>query len=202
MRASLFLQLGIGLIVGVVLAVVGVFVLEKPYTYQGSVIDPPSQAADFTLEATDGFVFRLAEQRGKVVLLFFGYTHCPDVCPTTLYDYKQIIEQLGRQVDDVQFVFVTVDPERDTLEHLAAYVTAFDPRILGLSGSPEALNEVYAHYGVYVEKKDVGSAAGYLVDHTARVYVIDRDGNLSLTFPFGMEAEAMAEDISHLLEEG
>jgi len=165
-------------------------------------IDPPAPAADFTLQAADGSTFRLSEQRGNVVLLFFGYTHCPDVCPTTLYDYKQVIQSLGEDADRVRFAFVTVDPERDTLDLLGAYVTAFDPHIVALSGSQEALDEVYDIFGVFYEKQDVGSAAGYLVDHTARVYVVDADSNLTLTFPFGMEADAMADDISHLLGEG
>lgn len=200
MKSYLFLQLSIGLIVGLALAILGFYTLKTPYTYQGSLIDPPASAADFTLDASDGTAYQLSEQRGNIVLLFFGYTHCPDVCPTTLYDYKQIIQSLDSKAENVQFLFITVDPERDSLDHLAEYVSAFDPAILGLSGTPEALNEIYAHYGVFIEKKDVGSAAGYLVDHTARVYVINADGNLRLTFPFGMTAEAMAEDVEHLLD--
>jgi len=85
---------------------------------------------------------------------------------------------------------------------LAAYVAAFDEQILGLSGAQDALDEVYANFGVFYDKKDVGSAAGYLIDHTARVYVIDAEGKLSLTFPFGMEADAMADDVAHMLGEG
>jgi len=136
------------------------------------------------------------------VLLFFGYTRCPDVCPTTLYDYKQIMQRLGGRSDLVRFVFVTVDAERDSLEHLGAYTEAFDPRIIALGGSPEALAAVYADYGVFIQKNDLGSAAGYLIDHTARVYVVDAAGDLRLTFPFGMEAEDMADDVSYLVGEG
>jgi protein SCO1 len=200
MKSSLIVQLSIALVLGIILAVFAVFALAQPYTYQGSLIDPPAPAADFSLEATDGSTFHLSERRGQVVLLFFGYTHCPDVCPTTLYDYKQVIQQLKGKSDRVDFLFVTVDPERDSLDHLAEYATAFDPGILGLSGKPEVLTEMYQNYGVFVEKKDVGSAAGYLVDHTARVYVIDQSGNLRLTFPFGMQAEAMADDLLHLID--
>ncbi len=202
MTQKVSFQLVFGLIFGLALVAVGAFAFARPYTYQGSLIDPPLPAADFALDATDGSVFQLSEQRGKVVLLFFGYTRCPDVCPTTLYDFKQIIQSLGEQAQDVRFVFVTVDSQRDSLAHLGDYVQAFDPQITALSGSLEALEAVYADYGVFIQKNDLGSAAGYLIDHTARVYVIDADGNLSLTFPFGMEAEAMADDIAHLLEEG
>jgi protein SCO1 len=200
MQRNLILQLGIGLVIGMALAAAGVFALAQPYTYQGSLIDPPAPAADFSLEATDGSSYRLSEQHGEVVLLFFGYTHCPDVCPTTLYDYKQIMQRLKSNTEKVQFLFVTVDPERDSLDHLADYVAAFDASILGLSGSPAKLTEMYQNYGVFVEMKDVGSAAGYLVDHTARIYVIDQGGNLKLTFPFGMQADAMADDLMHLLD--
>lgn len=184
------------------MVIVGAFVFSKPYTFQGSVIDPPAAVPDFALEASDGATFRLSEQRGKVVLLFFGYTHCPDVCPTTLYDFKQVIQSLGEDAENVQFAFVTVDPERDSLAHMAAYVEAFDGQILGLSGTQAALDQVYANFGVFYEKKDVGSAAGYLVDHTARVYVINPAGELNLTFPFGTQAEAMADDVAHILGEG
>lgn len=202
MNRKFLIQLGLGAIFGAAVVILGVFVFAKPYTFQGSVIDPPASVADFALEATDGSTFRLSEQRGNVVLLFFGYTHCPDVCPTTLYDFKQIVQGLDEDAERVQFAFVTVDPERDSLDHLAAYVSAFDEQIVGLSGAQKTLDEVYANFGVFYEKKDVGSAAGYLVDHTARVYVIDAQGNLSLTFPFGMESAAMTDDIAHLLGEG
>lgn len=161
-------------------------------------------APDFTLQIFDelgGGEFTLSEQRGKVVLLFFGYTHCPDVCPTTLYDYKQIKERLGDDAAAVRFVFITVDPERDTRDLLQKYVTTFDPEFVALSDDRANLEPVYAAYGVYAEKNDVGSAAGYLIDHTARIYVIDPAGDLRLTFPFGMPAEAMAADVAHLLRE-
>jgi protein SCO1/2 len=200
MAKKLTLQLAIGLTLGIVL-VLGVFAFAQPYTYQGSLIDPPAPAADFALNATTGDVFHLSEQRGKAVLLFFGYTHCPDVCPTTLYDFKQVKAQLGDQDERVRFVFVTVDPQRDTLGHLGEYVTAFDPDFIGLSGDFDELQTVWDAYGVYRQEQDVGSAAGYLVDHTARVYVISPQGELRLTFPFGMASEAMTDDIRHLIAE-
>ncbi len=202
MKQKSIIQIGLGGIVGVVIAALGAFVFARPYTFQGSVIDQPGAAADFALEKPDGSTFRLSEQRGNVVLLFFGYTRCPDVCPTTLYDYAQIMRRLGAQANQVRFAFVTVDAQRDSLEHLGAYAEAFDPRIIALSGSAEDLAAVYTDYGVYIQKNDVGSAAGYLIDHTARVYVVDSNGDLRLTFPFGMDADDMADDVSHLVGEG
>ncbi len=200
MPKKLLLQLLIGLTLGFAI-VAGAHFFNQPYTYQGSLIDPPAPASDFTLKTGAGTTFQLGEQHGKIVLLFFGYMHCPDVCPTTLYDFKQIKALLSEQADDIRFVFITVDPERDTLEMLTEFVTTFDPDFIGLSGERAELEPVYKAYGVYAEKKEVGSAAGYLMDHTARIYVIDPNGNLHLTFPFGMSPEAMVEDLTHLLKE-
>jgi protein SCO1/2 len=189
----------VAIVTGVVIALFGPLIFQAPYTFQGALIDPPIPAADFTLLDAEGRPFTLNEQRGKVVLIFFGYTSCPDVCPTTLVDFKRVRAQLGDAASDVQFVFITVDPERDTLERIAQYVPAFHPSFIGLTGSQTELEAVYDDYGIFVEKEDTGSSAGYLVSHTARIYVVDQDGNLRLTFPFGKEAEAMAQDIAYLV---
>ncbi len=199
MGKKLILQIIIGLGMGIAIAV-GINYIAKPYAYQGSLIDPPSPAVDFSLGSGDGSTFQLKEQRGNVVLLFFGYTHCPDVCPTTLYDFKQIKARLGKLSEKVQFVFVTVDPKRDTITHLHDYVTAFDPAFIALGGDFIELETVWSAYGVYREEKNFGSAGGYLVNHTARVYVIDLEGKLRLTFPFGMAPEAMTKDVMQLLK--
>ena len=199
MSKKLYTQLGLGIMVGF-LVVLAAWFAWQPYTYQGSLIDPPAPAQNFTLRSTNGTLFELGKQHGKVVLLFFGYTHCPDVCPTTLYDLAQVMDRLGRQAAQVQVVFITVDPQRDSLSQLRDYVTTFDPNFQALGGDFNELEPVWAAYGVYREEVEVGSAGGYLVDHTARVYVIDPQGGLRLTFPFGMPAEAMAEDLSHLIK--
>jgi protein SCO1/2 len=193
--------LGIGIVLGLAMMLVGWRVLAQPYKYQGSLIDPPAPAADFQLTTQHGEVFRLSEQRGKIVLIFFGYTHCPDVCPVSLSEFKQIKNQLGDLADQVEFVFITVDPERDTAEYLGQYLANFDPTFIGLSGTPEQLEPVYKSYGVYHQKVETGSAAGYLVDHTARMYIIDAQGNWRLTYPFGMEVEKQVEDLVHLLRD-
>ena len=199
MKSIVFI--GIGALIGLA-AILGVWqVAERNYTYQGSLIDPPAVAADFELVDQNGQPFRLSDQHSQVVLIFFGYTNCPDVCPVTLSDFRRVKQQLGDQAGDVRFVFITVDPERDSQERLKAYLQGFDPAFVGLSGEPDTLQPVWTDYGVLVEKQETASAAGYLIDHTARVYAIDRQGNWRLTYPFGMEPEKMARDVAHLLKE-
>jgi protein SCO1 len=193
--------IGIGALIGLAVILVVWQIAERNYTYQGSLIDPPAIAADFELVDQDGRPFRLSDQQGKVALLFFGYTNCPDVCPVTLSDFRRVKQQLGEQAEDVRFVFITVDPERDSLERMKAYLQGFDPAFIGLSGDQAVLQQVWADYGVLVEKQETASAAGYLIDHTARVYAIDKQGHWRLTYPFGIEPEKIARDVAHLLKE-
>ncbi len=197
---SKYSLLGIGIVLGLAFVLTGWYALDnQAYSYQGVLIDPPAPATDFELIDQNGQPFRLSEQRGDVVLIFFGYTNCPDVCPVTLSEYKRIKEELGEQAGRVRFVFITVDPERDTTERLKGYVESFDPSFIGLTGDSESLEQVFKAYGVYYERRDVGSAAGYLVDHTARTYLIDPQGNWRLNYPFGMETSKISADIQHLL---
>lgn len=192
---------GFGGILVVLLILVGWQVVSRPYTFQGSLIEPPIKAPEIKLIDQDGQSFRLSDHHGKVVLVFFGYTNCPDVCPLTLSDFKLIKADLDEQTDQVSFVFVTVDPERDTQERLKAYLANFDPAFVGLTGSLSELESVWKAYGVYQAKQDTGSAAGYLVDHTARTYAIDKNGDLRLTYPFEMERQALLEDVRHLIQD-
>jgi len=194
-------QMGIGLALGIAVFIIGSQVFSQPYRYQGSLIDPPVKAPDFELTAADGTQFHLEGFQGEIVLLYFGYTFCPDVCPTTLYDLTKVKSFLGESASDIRVAMITVDPKRDTLPVLGAYVTTFDPAFYGLSGDFEILEAVWEDYGIYRKESPVNSSAGYLVDHTARVYVIDRQGDLRMTFPFGMSWEAMADDLGHLLSE-
>lgn len=195
-------MIGFGVVIGLLIALVAWQVFAQEYTYQGSLIDPPVKAGGFELLDQNGHLYKLSDQRGKVALIFFGYTHCPDVCPVTLSEFKQIKRQLGEQASGVEFIFITVDHERDTQEKLAQYLANFDPDFVGLTGEQSDLEAVYQNYGVYRAKQQTGSAAGYLVDHTARVFAIDKDGNWRLTYPFGMEVEKIYQDVRHLLMEG
>jgi protein SCO1/2 len=195
------LYVAAGLLGIVILALAGYLLFEKPYQYHGSVIDPPFPAKDFTLADYAGDSFQLGQQRGKLVLLFFGYTSCPDVCPTTLATFKQLDERLGAQAADVEVVFVTVDPARDTPAKLGEYLALFSPDFIGLTDDPAALGAVYQDYGVYVEKQDTGDPNNYEVAHTSSVFVIDPNGDLRLTFPYGMSVADMAADVQQLLKE-
>ncbi len=177
------------------------WLFQSAYTYQGVVIDPPAPAADFTLTDQYGQPFRLGEQQGKAVLIYFGYTHCPDVCPITLSDFKQVKARLQRQGLDarVVFVFITADPQRDSPAVLREYLNNFDPTFVGLSGRPADLQKVYQAYGIQVEIDSGASAAGYLVSHTSRILLIDPLGRWRINYPFGMEADKIAADLAHLL---
>lgn len=192
---------------GLVTFVVGVAVfagwlaLRRPPEFVGVALEPPLPAPEIVLQTVDGTTFRLTEQRGKVVALFFGYTTCPDVCPATLAELRQIRAELGAQADDLQVVFISVDPQRDTPERIQEYVSRFDPAFIGLTGSEAELQPIWDAYGVFREEVDTGSAAGYLVNHSARTYLIDRSGYLRLTLNFGTSINDMRHDILILLKE-
>ncbi|MBR0708677.1 SCO family protein [Bradyrhizobium liaoningense] len=134
--------------------------------------------------------------RGRLMLVYFGFTYCPDVCPTDLMAIGQALEQLGPDADAVQPVFITLDPERDTAEHLAEYVPLFHPRLLGLTGSLAAIGTAAEAYKVYFAKIPIGKEGGdYTVDHTSFIYLMDRDGKYLGFFPPGTSAERMVEII-------
>lgn len=170
-------------------------------SFRGSVLDEPVDVPDFVLTDENGEPFRLSDQRGDIVLLFFGYTSCPDVCPTTLATWRKVHEGLGEDADRVRFAFVTVDPERDTPERLGLHVNAFNPDFVGLTGTPEELEPVYEIFGVYYEKDtSSGSALGYLINHTATTFVVDPEGRWRLRETYGTEVEDIVYDIRQLLK--
>jgi len=155
-----------------------------------------------TLELADhtGKPRRLEDWRGKAVVLFFGFTHCPDVCPTTLADIAQAIRTLGPDAERVQVLMVSVDPERDEPGALGKYVTAFDPRFIGLRGDLAATKKVAAEFKIYFEKRKQGDS--YTVDHSAQSYVIDPQGRLRLLVRHDRIAQDLAHDLRALLREG
>jgi protein SCO1/2 len=168
--------------------------------FRGDPYDPPKAAPDLTLKTPDGKTFRLRDQRDRVVALSFGYTFCPDVCPTTLAELVQVRARLGTDADRLRIVFITADPERDTPARLQEYAGAFTHRFTPLTGPPEQLAQGRKAYGVVAEKRVVpGTTAAYLIDHSALVYVIDPQGRLRLTFPFGLSIDDMTHDIKLLL---
>ncbi|WP_020202640.1 MULTISPECIES: SCO family protein [Cupriavidus] len=155
---------------------------------------------DFSLTDHTGKVRTLADFKGKAVVMFFGYTHCPDVCPTTMAELKAVMEQLGPDADKVQVLFVTVDPERDTQELLAQYVPAFDPRFLGMRAADDAaLQKVAKDFKVYYAKVPGTSPNNYTMDHSAGSYVFDPSGKLRLFIRHGQGPEPIVHDLKQLL---
>ena len=152
-----------------------------------------------SLELTDhmGRPRKLEDFRGKAVVVFFGFTHCPDICPTTLADLSGAIKQLGSDAERVQVLFVTVDPERDTPDALAKYVGAFDPRFLGLYGDMAATQRVAKEFKIYFEKRKTGNS--YSVDHSGQSYVIDPQGRLRLFIRHDRIASDLTEDLKTIL---
>ena len=168
-------------------------------TLKAGVFEPPSAAPSFSLQASTGGEAALANYRGKVVLLGFGFTTCPEVCPTTLAVLAQARKRLGPQADQVQVLYVTVDPERDNAERMRGYLKGFDPTFVGLTGSPEQLTAVRAKYGVTAERKNIGNS--YSVAHSSSVYLIDRKGMLRAMMPYGRSPDDFVHDVRILLSE-
>ncbi len=170
--------------------------------YRGWAVDPVVDAPDFTLTDQHGNSFSMSDQAGKAVVLFFGYTTCPDVCPTTLAQFKAVKAELGEAAEDVEFVFVSVDPERDTQERMARYVSLFDESFIGLTGDRESLEKVWEAYGIMVERaENPDNPESYWVNHTSLSYVVDPEGQMQLVHPFGLPEEDVVYDLRKILGE-
>lgn len=173
----------------------------KPPSFNGtSYNEPYPTAPQIELTKSNGETFRLNDQKGKIVLLFFGYTSCPDVCPTTLAELKLVLDDLGNKAESVEVVFVSVDPKRDTPEKIQNYVEHFNPGFVGLSGSMYELEPIWKQYGIFREEVESNSALGYIVNHTARTYLVDADGNLRLSYGFQTPVEDIVSDLKTLLK--
>ncbi len=195
-KQIVFLILGVLVVAVAALAAYGFL---RPYSFHGAVIQSPQPAQDFTLAASSGQPASLSDFRGKLVLLYFGYTFCPDVCPATLSEVTKAMKLLGDKAERVQVIMVSVDPLRDTPEKLGEYMQHFSPAYLGLTGSEDEIARAAAAYGVFYEKHAGSAASGYLVDHTATVTVIDEEGYVKLIFPFGTPGADIAADLEYML---
>lgn len=196
--------LWVGFVSFLLIAVValGTYLFAPPAAFRGTVYSEPfPPAPEIELARPNGESFRLSQMRGNVVLLFFGYTSCPDVCPTTLAEMKSALEKIGAEkAKQVQVVFVTVDPGRDTPERVQEYVNHFNTEFIGLSGAEAELQKTWNDFGVFRQVVDGTSAAGYLVDHTARITLIDQDGNLRVSYGFATPIDDIVHDLNLLLK--
>lgn len=170
------------------------------HEFAGLALTAPHPAPDFTLESADGPV-QLSDFKGKFVFLYFGYTFCPDACPTTMATLAQLEEQLGADADQVEVIMITVDPERDTAENLAEYVAHFDDSFIGLTGDKAAIDAAGAPFGLYYQKEEGSAATGYLISHTTRVYLLDPEQNARVAYPLDATVDDIAADIQFLLNE-
>ena len=157
---------------------------------------------EFRLADHNGKLRTLADFRGKAVVMFFGYTQCPDVCPTTMLEMKAVLQQLGGDAARVQILFVTVDPERDTRELLASYVPAFDPSFLGLYGDVETTARTAKEFRIFFQKQPGSTPGSYTLDHTAGSYVFDPQGRVRLFVRHGDGGANLAADLRRLLNQG
>ena len=169
---------------------------EKLEIYEGI-------GGNFTLQSSRNHLVSLKDYHGQVVVMFFGYTSCPDTCSITMAVLKQVIEKLGKRMDQVQPLFITVDPKRDTPEQMKNYLSFFHPNFIGLTGTKEEILEVAENYGsAYMKNPTIDSESSYLMFHTGYVYLIDQSGQVRAIYPKNTEVKQIVNDISGLLLSG
>jgi protein SCO1/2 len=172
---------------------------KQAASFQNTDVTGLDYAKGFSLTDHTGKPRTLADYKGKVAIVFFGYTQCPDVCPTTMAEMASVMQKLGPQADQVQVLFITLDPERDTPQLLASYVPAFDKRFVGLYGTPEQTAKTAKDFKVFYSKVPGTAPGSYTIDHMAGSYVFDRDGRLRLFIRHGGSADAIVHDVRQLL---
>ncbi|MES2984538.1 MAG: SCO family protein [Pseudomonadota bacterium] len=185
-----------------VLGLVGLFgwvggsVFSNPRGADGSAA-APLITAEFTLQGGKGKTVTAQDFRGRYMLVYFGFTHCPDICPTTLLLMNNVVNQLGKNADRVQPIFITVDPERDTPASTTEYASHFGPRVLGLSGTPAQIKAAADSFKVYYSKvEDKTSAMGYVMDHSGFIYLMGPDGKYVTHFTHGVSEQELAEGLA------
>ena len=193
-------MVGISSLVVVALAIALNLFFSKPASFRGtSYGEPYPVAADFSLIDAKGSTAKLSDNLGRITLLFFGYTYCPDICPTTLAELKLVMKNLGEKADQVQVLFISVDPKRDSSKSMQEYVERFDKAFIGLGGTEEELEPIWAEYGIFREIVEGSSEKNYIVNHTARIILVDQTGNLRLSYGFQTPPEDISHDIEILL---
>ncbi len=187
------------LVLGLVAVTLAACSPDKP-AFKGVDITGADYAKDFALTDQNGQLRTLKDFAGKAVVVFFGYTQCPDVCPTTLQELQQVKRLLGADGERLQAIFVTVDPERDTSELLKAYMESFDPAFVALRPGPEQLQALLKDFKIYAKKVEGKTATSYTMDHSAQSYLYDPQGRLRLYSRYGSGPQAMADDLRLLLK--
>jgi len=167
------------------------------FKFNGSDISNANLNSSFELLSHTGEIKKITDFKGSVVAIFFGFTHCPDICPTSMQELKFIKESLGKQSDKLQVIFITLDPERDNQSLLNSYVPSFDKSFIGLTGSQEDINRIASQYKIFHMK--VGEGDSYTIDHSSGIYIIDKDGKIRVRHPYGSKVESIIEDIQHLI---
>ena len=192
------LALGAGAVLGLQLT----GCTEAKPTFNAVDMTGADYAKNFSLTDADGKVRTLADFKGKVVVLFFGFAQCPDVCPTTMLEMAQVKQQLGADGDKLQVLFVTVDPERDTPVVMKAYMNAFDPSFVALIPTPEQLAAMAKDYKAYYKKVEGKTPTSYSMDHSAASYIYDTEGRLRLYARYGAGVAPMVSDVKALIQQG
>lgn len=173
--------------------------LAAPDKLKAGVFEPAQPAPEFALKGSDGAALNLARFKGRLVLLVFGFTNCPEVCPTTLATLAQARKELGAEAANVQVVYVTVDPARDDIARIRQYLTAFDATFIGGTDTPDKLAEMRKRYGVVAEKIASKQPNAYGMNHSTSVWLIDCTGKLRAMMPYGHEAKDFVHDLKLLL---
>lgn len=177
-------------------------IVQNASVYTGTIYDPPVQLDNFTLPASTGERLSLGDLRGRYVLLFFGFTHCPDVCPLTLTEFKRVKAILGDTAQRVVFLFISVDSPRDTPEILADYLVRFDTDFIGMAGDDETLQRIGSQYNLFYQRPAMADPlANYSVDHSGRSYIVDAVGRLRVFYSYGTEAAIIAAGLQSLMQE-
>ncbi len=172
---------------------------QRPHEFAGTLLPQPQPAPDIALESVDGPV-SLHDFAGQYTFVYFGYRFCPDVCPVTMGKLKQVKVDLGSQGDQMAVVMITVDPERDTPVALAEYMRYFDDSFVGLSGERAVIDAVGKPFGLYYQQHEGSAASGYLVDHTARFFLLDKESNVILSYAHETPLDALLDDVVYLIE--
>jgi protein SCO1/2 len=186
--------------IGIIFFWLFICVSVKAAELKSGVFEPPRSAPDFALQGSHGGLFKLSDARGRVVVLGFGFSHCPEICPTTLSNLSRVMKNLGDEAKDVQVVYITVDPERDTVARLREYMAVFNPSFIGLTGNAEELAALRREYGILIER-EMQKDGNYEVHHSSYLYLVDRQGLLRALVPYGKTVADITHDLQMLLRE-